>query len=189
MASSHIFVLGLDDKNPATLRKIPNAEEYRLHGLLTRAELPDAGTPVPELLMRAERALAAADAEPDAIVAYRDLPASMMVPVLCARHGLRRPSLEAVLKCEHKYWSPIEQRKVIDGMPWFALIDPDVTDAPPRGTHFPVWLKPVKSYASQLALRAAGPEEFGEALARIRKDAGATGDRFVDVLRKRKRAA
>ncbi|UQA90559.1 hypothetical protein [Streptomyces halobius] len=71
MASSHIFVLGLDDKNPATLRKIPNAEEYRLHGLLTRAELPDAGTPVPELLMRAERALAAADAEPDAIVAYR----------------------------------------------------------------------------------------------------------------------
>ncbi|MFM9372604.1 acetyl-CoA carboxylase biotin carboxylase subunit family protein [Streptomyces sp. Da 82-17] len=182
MASSHIHVLGLDDKNLATLRKLPGADPYRFHGLLTRAELQDAETPVPALLERAERVLARAEAEPDAIVGYWDFPVSLMVPLLCARHGLRGPDLEAVLKCEHKYWSRLEQREVMDEVPWFALVDPDEENTVPDDIPFPVWLKPVKSYASQLALRAADRKEFDAALARIRDEAGAIGDRLADVL-------
>jgi len=44
---------------------------------------------------------------------YMDFPVSTMLPLICKEFGTRSPSLESLLKCEHKYWSRVEQKKVI----------------------------------------------------------------------------
>ena len=67
--------------------------------------------------------------------------------------GLRWASLESVVKCEHKYWSRLEQRRVIDEYPRFGLVDLDDDPTLPDGLRYPVWLKPVKSASSALAYR------------------------------------
>src|SRR5690606_20339855 len=55
----------------------------------------------------------------DAIVSYWDFPSSVLHVLLCEHYGLPGPSLESVVKCEHKYWSRLEQRESIDEYPLF----------------------------------------------------------------------
>ena len=43
--------------------------------------------------------------------------------MLSERYGTRSTSLESVVKCEHKYWSRLEQQKVIDEHPRFGRVD------------------------------------------------------------------
>lgn len=62
-----------------------------------------------------------------------------MVPLLAERHGLPHVPLEAVLKCEHKYWSRIEQREVADEIPNFGIVDLEADrPAAPEGVGFPM---------------------------------------------------
>ena len=85
------------------------------------------------------------------------IPAATLVPIPSL-------SLEAVLKCEHKCWSRLEQRKVIDELPNFGIVDlDDEHPAPPRGVGFPMWLKPVESFSSELAFKAVNEAEFAVA--------------------------
>jgi hypothetical protein len=92
-------------------------------------------------------------------------------------------SLEAVLKCEHKYWSRLEQRKVIDELPSFGIVDlDDEHPAPPEGVGYPMWLKPVKSFSSELAFKAGNDTEFADAVAEIRAGVGRVGEPFGYVL-------
>ena len=65
------------------------------------------------------------DGRIDAIVGYWDFPVSTLVPILGERYGIRSTSLESVVKCEHKYWSRLEQQKVIDRHPRFGRVDLD----------------------------------------------------------------
>jgi hypothetical protein len=118
---ANIFILGLDEPNHATLRALPEAYDHRFHQLLTVDELRHGD--------KAQDQLAAFDGPIDAIVGYWDFPVTQMVPILCHRFGLRSATLETVLKCEHKYWSRLEQSKVIDEYPKFDIIDPDEADA------------------------------------------------------------
>ena len=109
-----IFVIGLDDENEQVLRRLPFAEAYRFHGLLGPDDLQHGEIDFEALLEKARRQLDAFGGEIGAIVTYWDFPASTLVPLLCRRYGLPSVPLEAVLKCEHKYWSRLEQREVID---------------------------------------------------------------------------
>ncbi|MEU4965545.1 acetyl-CoA carboxylase biotin carboxylase subunit family protein [Streptomyces smyrnaeus] len=178
----NVFVLGLDERNRALLHDVALRDGCRFHALLGREELMH-GAPVPlrGLLEKAESRLDAFDGPIDAIVGYWDFPVSSMVPILCRRHGLPSAPLEAVVKCEHKFWSRQEQQKVCDAHPPFALVDLDDPEPPP-GVGFPMWLKPVKSYSSELAFEAENVQQFAEAAGRIREGVSRVGSAFDCVL-------
>ncbi|UGY90293.1 ATP-grasp domain-containing protein [Streptomyces gobiensis] len=181
----NVFVLGLDHHNHQLLEQLPDAHRYRFHQLLTIEELQlGERIPLAELLDKAQDQLNVFDGSIDAIVGYWDFPVSSMVPMLCERNGLKwHPSLRAIVKCEHKYWSRTEQRKVLDEeCPPFGLVDPDRDESPPTGVRYPMWIKPVKSFDGMLAYRASNLDEFQEALRRIRGGIGRISAAFDVVL-------
>ncbi|MEE1938523.1 ATP-grasp domain-containing protein [Streptomyces sp. TRM 70361] len=182
MSQANVFVIGLDEENRRTLSEVPYAVDYRFHPLLDVAELQQGEIPVAELLDKACKELDAFDGSVDAIVGYWDFPVSTLVPILAERYGTRATSLESVVKCEHKYWSRLEQSKVIDEHPRFALVDLDGEPRPPEGLRFPMWLKPVKSYSSELAFGVKDETEFRRAVAEIREGIGRIGRPFEFVM-------
>ncbi|WP_129666953.1 ATP-grasp domain-containing protein [Phytoactinopolyspora endophytica] len=180
--AKNIFVLGLDELNAETLSSLPDADEYRFHQLLHPDDLLTKDIRLPTLLASAERQLYAFDGPIDAIVGYWDFPVSSLVPILCERFGTIGPSLEAVVKCEHKYWSRTEQQKVVDEHPRFALLDPQQGTVPPPEMDYPFWIKPVKSVSSALAYRVRNSYEFESALESIREGIDWMGTPFQYVL-------
>jgi len=179
----NVFVVGLDDLNLSTLRALPDVGHYAFHQLLTRHELQTGTVSVADLLAKACRQLDAFDGPIDAVVGYWDFPVSLMVPVLCRRYGLRSADLTAVMKCEHKYWSRLEQQKVVDNLPRFALLDPAAAHATlPRELSYPVWVKPVKSARSEGAAYAADEAELQAAVARARATLDRIGPAWEELL-------
>src|SRR5699024_2445687 len=118
----------------------------------------------PTLLDSAHRQLDTFGESIDAIVGYWDFPVSMLVPILCQRYGLRSTSLRSVVMCEHKYWSRLEQQKVIAEVPAFGLLDLN-SPVPqlPANLTFPAWIKPVKSASSEGAYYVRSTAELTEA--------------------------
>ncbi|MET8678974.1 ATP-grasp domain-containing protein [Streptomyces sp. NPDC004647] len=182
MSQANIFVIGLDEENLDTLRRVPLVAAYRFHPLLDVEELQIGEIDVADLISKAEAQLDAFDGNIDGIVGYWDFPVSTIVPILCERYGLRSSSLESVVKCEHKYWSRLEQQKVIDEHPRFALVDLEGEPEVPENLRFPMWLKPVKSFSSELAFGVANEEEFRKALAEIREGITRVGRPFEYIL-------
>lgn len=179
----NVFVMGLDDLNHEALCSLPAAEEYDFHQLLTVEHLQDGETSISELLDEAQRRLEAFDGPIDAIVGYWDFPVTLMVPILCRRFGLRSADLEAVAKCEHKYWSRLEQQKVIDEYPAFGMLDLDeAVPALPSGLHYPVWIKPVKSTESEGAHYVEDDEQLQRFAVQEREEIGRIGEPFNDIL-------
>lgn len=180
----NIFILGLDELNHQELRKLPGAEGNDFHQLLTIEELQAGTVSVPDLLEKAHRQLDAFEGTIDAIAGYWDFPVGVMVPILCQRYGLPSADLEAVAKCEHKYWSRLEQQKVIEEYPAFGLIDVnDPSATMPEHVSYPAWVKPVKSTSSEGAHRIADDQELRAVLADEREVIGRMGDTFTDVLK------
>ncbi|NWF27355.1 ATP-grasp domain-containing protein [Streptomyces sp. PKU-EA00015] len=183
MSKKNIFVIGLDDANLNTLLNVPHAREYRFHPLLTLQELQVGEVSVPRLLEKAEGVLNAFDGSIDAIVGYWDFPVSTLVPILSERYGTRSTTLESVVKCEHKYWSRLEQQKVVEEHPRFGRVDLEARDPrPPEGVRFPMWLKPALSYSSELAFGVKNEEEFRAAVEEIREGVGRVGRPFQYIL-------
>ncbi|MFC4000522.1 acetyl-CoA carboxylase biotin carboxylase subunit family protein [Prauserella oleivorans] len=181
----NIFVLALDEENTRTLADIPNADRYRFHGLLTQEETQIGEVDFEELLDKAQSQLDSFDGSIDAIVGYWDFPISALRAILCRRYGLPGPSLESIVKCEHKYWSRLEQQQAIDEYPNFGIVDLDQDDPrPPEGVRYPMWLKPVKSYSSELAFRVADDTEFDAAVAEIREGIGRVGKPFEQMMQR-----
>ncbi|MGP2440600.1 ATP-grasp domain-containing protein [Streptomyces sp. JW3] len=179
----NIFVVGLDEANLPTLQAVPGAESLEFHGLLTVGELQDGEVSLPEVIKKAERVLDAFDGSVDAIVGYWDFPVSTLVPILGERYGTRTTSLASIVKCEHKYWSRVEQRKVTDALPRFGRVDLAADPPPvPDGLRFPMWLKPALSYSSELAFGVKDEEEFRKAAAEIREGIARVGRPFEHIL-------
>jgi hypothetical protein len=179
----NIFVIGMDEPNLRVLREVPNAENYAFHPLLDIDELQVGEVSVPDLLEKARAQLDAFDGPVDAVVGYWDFPVSTIIPIIAGRYGLRSSSLESIVKCEHKYWSRLEQQKAIKEHPRFGLVsleddDPQV----PEGMDFPMWLKPVKSFSSELAFGVDDKEEFTEAVGKIREGISRIGRPFEFIL-------
>ncbi|MDT7728805.1 MAG: hypothetical protein QOI21_5381 [Actinomycetota bacterium] len=182
MRPRNIFVIGLDDANLRTLERVPGADGYRYHGLLSVEEIQHGEIPIKDLVHKARKELGDFVGEIDAIVGYWDFPATAIVPLLCEQYGLPSADLQAVVKCEHKYWSRIEQRKVVDDLPKFGLVDLEGPTALPDGMRYPVWLKPVKSFSSELAFHVGDDEELRSAVAEIRDGVSRVGRPFQFVL-------
>ncbi|NIR30456.1 MAG: ATP-grasp domain-containing protein [Gammaproteobacteria bacterium] len=181
----NIFVIALDDLNLGLLRTVRGADEYNFVGLLDYDEVVGAERfPMGELLAKAERQLDAFPSRVDAIVAYWDFPAICMLPLLRRRVGLPSPSLESVLKCEHKYWSRLEQRKVVPELvPRFCAFDPFDGEALTKiDLEFPFWIKPVKSHSSHLGFKIHNVREFRRSIRTIRANIGRLAEPFNYVL-------
>jgi hypothetical protein len=179
---TNIFVIGLDELNLRVLERIPNAQDYRFHPLLSVPEIQHGEIPIADLLSKAEAQLNGFDGDIGAIVSYWDFPATTMVPLLCRRYGLPSANLSGVIRCEHKYWSRLEQQKALGEHPRFALVDLHGAARPPAGLKYPMWLKPVKSFSSELAFQVTDDEEFGDAVRRIREGIARVGGPFQYVL-------
>lgn len=179
----NIFVLGLDELNHEVLSTLPGAADYTFHQLLTIEELQSGTVSVPELLTKAQHQLDSFDGSVDAILGYWDFPVTVMVPILCERYRLPSAELKAVARCEHKYWSRLEQQKVIEEHPAFGLIELDDPEASlPEHVSYPAWIKPIKSTSSEGAYRVEDDAQLREALKEERQVVDRLGGTFDDVL-------
>ena len=171
----NIFVVGLDNLHLAQMKALPGANAYRFHALFTHQELKQAVQfPVQQLLEEGCARLKSFRDGVDAVIGYWDFPVSTVLPLLRGAVGLPGPSLESVLKCEHKYWSRQVQREVIpDQVPDFVAIDP-FADNPLAGVAlpFPFWIKPVKAVLSHLGFRISDSASLDHAIKRIRAGIG-----------------
>ncbi len=179
----------MNDFNRSLLERTPHAPEYRFHSLLDPAEVLETYEfPIPDMVRRSIDQLRRFQKETgesvDAVCGYMDFPVSTMLPLICEEFGTRSPSLESLLKCEHKYWSRVEQQKVIpDNIPDFAAFDPFDDDALSKiDLPYPFWIKPIKSSGSFLGFRITGEEDFAAAIPQIRERINLIGDPFNYVL-------
>ncbi|WP_280266413.1 ATP-grasp domain-containing protein [Nocardia wallacei] len=182
MEKTDIFVIALDEGNLRTLEQIPDADRFRFHPLLGVEETQEGEIPIEDLLDKAQRTLDAFDGRIGAIVGYWDFPVTALVPLLCQPLGLPSTDLEAVVKCEHKYWSRLEQSEVLDDLPKFGIVDLEGEPRLPDGMDYPVWLKPVKSFSSELAFHVHDDDEFDKAVVQIRGGVGRVGRPFEFIL-------
>jgi hypothetical protein len=181
----HVFVVGLDDFHLRQLHTLPGADEIRFHPLFTRAELKQQDHfPVARLLDEGRRLLREFPEPIAAVIGYWDFPVSTVLPILRQAVGLPGPSLEAVLKCEHKYWSRLKQAEVVPAqVPPFCAIDPFAEDPLAQLTiDYPFWLKPVKAVLSHLGFRIDSEADFRRALPTIRAKIGRYAEPFNLIL-------
>jgi hypothetical protein len=169
----NIFVIGLDEFNRKELASIREAETCEFRCLLDYDEIviPRSGRfDFEDLRRKADSRLARFAGSVDGIVAFWDFPSSAMAGVLRNAHGLPGPTNEAVAKCEHKYWSRLEQRAVVpDLIPDFCAVDPFADDPLAQVTiDFPFWIKPVKAHSSKLGFNIQNVDDFESHLPEIR---------------------
>lgn len=168
-----IVIVGLDDQHLEQLRALPGASAYHFEALLTRDQVKHAAQfPVGWLLSEGVDQLRAKRRQVDAVIGYWDFPVSTVLPILRRAIGLPGPSLEAVLACEHKYWSRLLQAEVVpEHVPRFCAVDP-FSDNPLAqiSIDFPFWLKPVKAVLSNLGFRVSDVADFDQAITRIRQE-------------------
>lgn len=181
----NIFVIGLDDFNLCQLHALRHAKDYRFHSLISYQDIKgSARFPVREFLNQAHQTLTAFNGPVDAIVGYWDFPVSTVLPIVRRQFGLRGPTLEAVLKCEHKYWSRLLQKEVVPKMvPPFTTVNPFSKDTIPHcGIDYPFWLKPIKAASSHLGFRIHNESELRQSLATIRQHITRLAEPFNRIL-------
>lgn len=182
----NVFVLGMNAFHRDLLTSMPQADRLRFHPLFPEQhELIYQQRLEPMRYLDDVRAeLDSFDGSIDAIVAVWDFPTTLMAGVLRSEYGCPGATLEMLLTCEHKYWSRVLQRSCTPEVtPEFELIDP--FDAPPWpqiAHHVPFWLKPIKSWSSQLAFRIRTREQYFEALELTRASVRRIGQAFDAFL-------
>jgi hypothetical protein len=183
--SYNVFVAGMDPHNLEKLQAVRLPVSCRFHSLCRSSDVQGPERRVLyDLIQTAERELRDFPGRLDAIVGYWDFPVSAMVPLLLERFDLRGPSLKSVLRCEHKYWSRLVQRRAVPRqVPAFRALDPFDDQALQKlDLDFPFWLKPIKSFSSHLGFRVASPRDFNDAVTRIRQQIGQFSEPFTYLL-------
>ncbi|GAB2801491.1 ATP-grasp domain-containing protein [Halomonas shantousis] len=181
----NIFIPALDEYQRAELETLRHADEFDFHTLLDIETLvePDQLS-FNDVLEKMRQELKSFSGSVDAIIAHWDFPTSVLVPLLCKEYDIPAPSLESILKCEHKYWSRVEQRKVIpEVVPHFCSVDPFAENPLEQvNLDYPFWLKPVKAFSSQLGFKIENAEQFHEAIEATRAEIRHFGDPFNEAL-------
>ncbi|MFO7994616.1 MAG: ATP-grasp domain-containing protein [Marinobacter sp.] len=171
MAKKNIFVMAMDDFHLTMLERLRGSEEMAFHPLLDmETAVNTTGYDMAELLGRARRTLQDFPGTVDAIVGYWDFPTLSLLPVLRREWNLPGPSLEAALRCEHKYWARVEEARVAPRQtPCFASVNPfdeNVMDQSPLP--YPFWIKPVRAHSSQLGFHVDNQQDFEHAIEQTR---------------------
>jgi hypothetical protein len=126
--------------------------------------------PFEELLELAWQRLQRSPVPVHGVATFLDFPATDLVPVLAARAGVPGPSLEAVLRCDHKYWSRLVQVEAApESVPAFRAFDPfDPAAVEGLDLPYPYWVKPLNAFRSHLGFRIDGPADLQRAVAEFR---------------------
>ncbi|MDZ7852472.1 MAG: ATP-grasp domain-containing protein [Halomonas sp.] len=183
--SWNVFIIGHDALSEQMLPHLRHVEDYAFHELLSFDEVVHADEyPFARLTATALAQLERFPGSVDAIVGYWDFPTSGLLPVLRRERGLPGPSLEAFLKCEHKYWSRLEQaRAVPECVPAFQAIDPfDDQAVDSIEINYPFWIKPIKAHSSHLGFLVESADQLREVLPVIREGIGRFGRPFDEVM-------
>lgn len=180
----HIFVPAMEETHRQQLGTLVGEDEYCFHNVLdvrTLVESPEIH--FHELLNRVRAAIDGTGYQPDAIIAQWDFPTSLLVPILCNEYGLRSPTVESILKCEHKLWSRQEQMKSIpEVVPRFSAFDPFSPDCfNDIDLPYPFWIKPIKAFPRSWVFLIHDRQEFDDALTVIRNKAGRLAEAFGEV--------
>lgn len=187
MSKKNVFIIGLDEFNLRLLEKLPLASECDFHSALNAKEIRGVDHfDIDSLINRASECIEQFNGKPDAIATYWDFPGTTILPILCRRFDLPGPGIKAVLACEHKYWSRLEQQRAIpDHIPQFQAFDPFDDDAFENiDLIAPFWIKPVKSFKSYLSYRINGPHHFREVMENIRQGIDYIVDPFRSLMRR-----
>lgn len=183
----NIFVLGYNRNHSGDIRAIPDVGKFEFYPLLYAHELVYLKEySIDEKLEKARKTLKEFSGPIDGLICHWDFPAISLAAILCEEFNLKGPSLEAVTKCSHKYWSRLEQAKAVpDNVPDFGLIDPFAED-PLKSLplDFPFWMKPVKGYSSALGFNIRNKDEFRKAIEKVRKKIRRIGDPFNEILKR-----
>lgn len=178
-------MIGLNRFNQEKLKSLKNFEYCRFYGLISPEEAEDAESyDIPSMMAELESKILSFNSSVDAIVTYIDFPISMMTPILRQKFGLISPSLESILKCQHKYWSRVVQKEIVpDVVPAFSPVNPFADDPLETITvDFPFWLKPIKSVGSYLGFRIKNRKEFYRAIGVIREYIGRMAEPFNEIM-------
>jgi len=192
--AKNVFIVGIDEFNQEKLRHFANGK-FRFHGLSTHDEVmrlvdfasheSDPRSVVDEFVKSLELALDNFQEPVSGVAGYWDFPVTSIVPLICRDRRLPGPSLESVLKCEHKYWSRVEQSKVLRDVPPFDVINPfEAQDVAGVDVPLPFWLKPVKAAGSDLGFKIENQADFSLALGTIRANIGPYAEPFNYFLEK-----
>jgi biotin carboxylase len=181
----NVFVVAPSDIHWHELATVAGAgDRIHFHPLLDEGVVHTERYDIPALLEEARAILDGFEGEVDAVITQWDFPMTMLVPLLCEERGLRSPSLDAVVRCAHKYWSRVAQRESLpDLTPAFELVDPFASDASAIDLPRPFWLKPVKAFGSKLGFRIEDDEQLERALGQIREELPAIAEAFDQLLR------
>lgn len=186
MTPRNIFVVAADSHNMRHIEPLEDLLNCRFRPLLSRSVRVGKSLAFDEPLKQAISELDAIDDPIDGIMGWWDFPVSSLVPVLNERYGAPGPSVDAVLRCEHKYRSRLLQREVAPEMvPRFAAVDPfddDAIAALADEPGYPFWLKPIKAHSSQLGFRIDDDRELERALQRIRRGIDRFAPAFDEAL-------
>ncbi len=185
MAKKNIFIVGLDEFNRNLLQQLPQAEDCQFHAALDISDIRNVVSyDIQKLLDKAVNRMKSFDGSVDGVATYYDFPGTELAPILAEHFGLPGPSLESVLKCEHKYWSRLEQKEVIpEHIPSFQAFDPFDPGAYENIRILPpFWIKPIKSFKSFLSFRVSDKNQFEEARQKIRQDIGFMGEPFKYLM-------
>lgn len=172
-ATKNIFVLGDDQFSEDHLLKPLSASYgYNFRCLTHWAESRADKRPVLETLEEARRRLRCFDGNIDGLLIFFDFPVSLIAPILCEEFNLPSPSVKAVFRCEHKYWSRMLQKEAApEVVPPFAAFEltenpRDVWDRLAKeGITAPFWMKPVKGVLGRLAFHIKTLEDLEKAMA------------------------
>ncbi len=181
----NVFVVGLDEFNLAMLERLPEAEHCRFLPALDISEIRNVESyDLESLISTAVRRMRAEPGGVDAVVTYYDFPGTDMVPILAEEFGVIGPTLESVLKCEHKYWSRLEQQKAIpDNIPAFKAFDPEDDEAYQKLDMIPpFWIKPFKSFKSYLSYKINDEYSFRANTQEIAENLGFVQEPFNYLL-------
>ncbi|MFW5960554.1 MAG: D-alanine--D-alanine ligase, partial [Chitinivibrionales bacterium] len=191
MAKKQIFIVGLDDFNLKMLKNTPEAEECEFLPALYVSEMRDVESLEIDKLLETCFKRIEENEKIDAIASYYDFPGTALVPVIAEKYNLPGADLQSVFKCEHKYWSRLEQSKVIsEHIPEFAAFDPFDVDAYQKISMIPpFWIKPIKSFRSFLAYNINSETQFYENIKEVQEHVEFITEPFKDLLRKYKMPA
>lgn len=182
----HIFVVGYDEDHEKDLQALPGIDRFRFHPLLHSSELIyQENFEIEAKLEKARAVLHEFDGPIDGIVCHWDFPVNPIAAILAAEFNLLYPSLESILKCSHKYWSRVEQRKAApEATPGFCAVNPFAEDPTSQVTlDYPFWVKPVQGYNSLLGFRIDGPKDFEHAINTARNKIQRIGNEFNYILK------
>lgn len=182
---NHIFILAMDEFQRQQLDTLKNVDDYCFHNILDIPTLVESeDIDFHTLVHKCRQVILDSGEFVDVILSHWDFPSSLIAPILCEEFGIPYPSLESVLKCEHKYWSRLEQAKVIpDLVPEFCAFDPfDDNALEGIQLEYPFWIKPIKAFSSQLGFLIESPDQFYSAQKTIREKIGRVGKAFNQAL-------